>query len=495
MADGSLGGLGSSIGLTATAKDYSNLYRYNQQAKAQKAKAKDDKLDEIIKLVTVKSSESKLHPLEVGSMEIRTGQFVQNVRRMAAEDDIRGIDNEVTSMFADLNEAQNRSSDYWGLEKTVKEAAAGNKYVPKNVRQAARIMVGSASSADFITALNDNQVRRNDFLDYDDNGRVVTQSFDYYDIDKSVKDLIAGNSVVIGVAKEPYTDPNTKTTFFPRVMGIPIDDEEAKRVSNMVDANGNLVRPMLTAKKISKTLLSNTSLAAQYIDQYDLEDKTPEEIEQHFYENMVEPNVKRKETIQTAKPPSSLTINNQPGTPGDYTFEGGPATKLIFAYSMSKEWQIANPGKTKFTFTVDSPYSVSLAVGGSTSFRLQPSKNFINKATGKSMESPSTQPIDINNVSVLPYEIKDGVKIIIGDERVQALKTQGKKVPYSAFVEGKGQLIGVEGELTNADFYTEFTSNIRSNIANQSSVLGSKAKAALVKGFLKLDKEIAAANK
>ena len=227
MADGSLGGLGSSIGLTATAKDYSNLYRYSQMAKAQKAKAKDDKLDDIIKLVTVKSSESKLHPLEVESMKIRTGEFVQKLRRMSAEEDISGMDNEVTSMFADLNEAQNRSSDYWGLEKTVKEAAAGNKYVPKNVRQAARIMVGSASSADFINALNDNQVRRNDFLDYDDNGRVVTQSFDYYDIPKAVKDMIAGNSVVIGRATEPYTDPNTKTTFFPRVMGIPIDDAEA----------------------------------------------------------------------------------------------------------------------------------------------------------------------------------------------------------------------------------------------------------------------------
>jgi hypothetical protein len=142
----------------------------------------------------------------------------------------------------------------------------------------------------------------------------MTQSFDAYDINKAVKDLIAGNSVVIGESTEPYTDPNTKTTFFPRVMGIPIDDEEASRVSKLVDGNGNLVRPMLTARKIPKTLLNNTDLAAQYIDQYDLEDKTPEEIEQHFYENMVEPNVKRKETIQTAKPPGSLTINNNQGT-------------------------------------------------------------------------------------------------------------------------------------------------------------------------------------
>jgi hypothetical protein len=151
---------------------------------------------------------------------------------MAAADDVRGIDNEVTNMFADLNNAQNRSSDYWSLEKTVKEAAVGNKYVPKNVKQAARLMLNSASSADYIAALNENEVRRNNFLDYDDNGRVVTGSVDYYDINKAVKDLIAGNSVVIGESTEPYTDPNTKTTFFPRVMGIPIDDEEAQELVN-----------------------------------------------------------------------------------------------------------------------------------------------------------------------------------------------------------------------------------------------------------------------
>jgi len=248
MADGSLGGLGSSIGLTATAKDYSNLYRYSQMAKAQKQKAKDDKLEDIIKLVTVKSSESKLHPLEVGSMKIRTGQFVQNLRRMSAEEDISGMDNEVTSMFADLNEAQNRSNDYWGLEKTVKEAAAGNKYVPKNVRQAARIMVGSASSADFISALNDNQVRRNDFLDYDDNGRVVTQSFDAYDIVKATKDLISGNSVIIGRGPEVF-DPYTKTKIQPYIKGLPLDDAAAGEIKKMVGPDGYAVQPTLTAKQ------------------------------------------------------------------------------------------------------------------------------------------------------------------------------------------------------------------------------------------------------
>jgi hypothetical protein len=486
MADGSLGGLGSSIGLTATVKDYSNLYRYNQQAKAQKAKAKDDKLDDIIKLVTVKSSESKLHPLEVGSMEIRTGQFVQNVRRMAAEDDIRGIDNEVTSMFADLNEAQNRSSDYWGLEKTVKEAAAGNKYVPKNVRQAARIMVGSASSADFIKALNDNQVRRNDFLDYDDNGRVVTQSFDAYDIDKATKDLISGNSVIIGRGPEVF-DPYTKTKIQPYIKGLPLDDAAAGEIKKMVGPDGYAVQPTLTAKQIPSILLKNPALAAQYIDTYNLEDKTPDEVEQHFFETIVKPNVELKESTQVTKAPSSITVNNQPGTPGDYTFEGGPSTNLNFAYSMADN--------TKFNFQVDSPYSVSMALDGGLTFRINPSRNFINKATGKQYTSTSTQPIDINNVSVLPYEIKDGVKIVIGNDRVKQIKDAGQKVQYSAFVEGKGQLIGAEKEITNADFYTELTPALRSNISNQAAVKGPKVKSALVKGFVRLDQEVVAANK
>ena len=488
MADGTLGGLGSSIGLTATAKDYSSLYKYNQQLKAQQEKAKQDKLDDIIKNVTVKSSQSNLHPLEVEPMRIRTGEFVQKIRRMAAADDVRGIDNEVTNMFADLNNAQNRSSDYWSLEKTVKEAAVGNKYVPKNVKQAARLMLNSASSADYIAALNENEVRRNNFLDYDDNGRVVTGSVDYYDINKAVKDLIAGNSVVIGRSTEPYTDPNTKTTFFPRVMGIPIDDAEAAEVSKMVDANGNLVRPMLTAKAIPSKLLNNTSLAAQYIDQYDLEDKTPEEIEQHFYENMVEPNVKRKETIQTAKPPGSTSVYVNTGAPaGDYTFEGGPATNLNFSYELADN--------TTFPFTVDAPYSVSLSMDGGLAFRLSPSKEFINKATGKPYTSTTSQPVDVNITNVLPYEVKGGVKVVIGNDRVKKLKSEGKKVNYAAFIEGKGQLVGVEKELTNVDLYTELTPAIRSNIANQAAAKGKNVKAALMKGFLRIDKEVAAANK
>jgi len=494
MADGSLGGLGSSIGLTATAKDYSNLYRYSQMAKAQKAKAKDDKLDDILKHVTIKVAESNLHDLEVNQMEIRTAQFIDKARQAIGQDDMGSFYKEFGSYQADLNNAKNRSQGYWGLEKTVREAASGNKYVPKNVRQAAGLMLNSASSADYINALTENGVKRNAFFDYDEQGHVMTQSFDAYDINKAAKDLISGNSVIIGRGPETY-DPLTKTKIQPYIKGLPLDDVAAGEIKKMVGPDGYAVQPTLTAKQIPSILLKNPALAAQYIDQYNLEDKTPEEVEQHFFETVVKPNVELKESTQVSKAPGQTNIYNQPATPGDYTFEGGPASKLIFSYSMPKEWLIANPGKSKYIFTVDSPYSVSLAVGGNTTFRLQPSKNFINKATGKSMESPSSQPIDVNNVSVLPYEIKDDVKIVISNERVQALKSQGKKVEYSAFIEGKGQLVGVEGELTNADFYTEFTSSIRSNIANQSSVLGAKAKAALVKGFFKLDKEIAAANK
>jgi hypothetical protein len=482
MADGSLGGLGSSIGLTATAKDYSNLYRYNQQAKAQKAKAKDDKLEDIIKLVTVKSSESKLHPLEVESMRIRTGEFVQNVRRMAAEDDIRGIDNEVTNMFADLNNAQNRSGDYWGLEKTVREAAAGNKYVPKNVREAARIMVGSESSADFITALNDNQVKRNNFLDYDDNGRVVTGSFDAYDITKKTKDLIAGNSVTIGRGPETY-DAYTKTKFFPRIVGLPMDDAAAADVRKMVDPDGTMVNPILTAKQIPSIILSDEQVAAQYIDQYNLEEKTPEEIEQHFFETMVKPNVKIKEIIQTAKPPGSTTIINNQGTAAEYAFEGSPLPGLNFAASV---------GGKSMPFAVDSKYSVPL---GGISFRFTPNQSLINKNTSIPYKSPVSTNIDANFVNILPYEIKNGVKIVTSNERVNQLKGQGKKVEYAAFLEGKTEFIGVEGEITNPDFYTEFTPAVRSVYALTIAQKGKQASSAFAKGMMNLDKELAAANK
>jgi hypothetical protein len=486
MADGSLGGLGSSIGLTATAKDYTNLYRYNQQAKAQKAKAQNDKLDDILKTITIKVGESNLHDLEVNQMEIRTAEFVDKARQAVGQDDMGAFYKEFGSFQADLNNAKNRSKGYWQLETTVRDAASGNKYVPKNVRQAAGLMLNSASSADYINALGENGIKRNAFFDYDEQGHVMTQSFDAYDINKAAKDLISGNSVIIGRGPEVF-DPYTKTKIQPYIKGLPLDDAAAGEIKKMVGPDGYAVQPTLTAKQIPSILLKNPALAAQYIDTYNLEDKTPDEVEQHFFETIVKPNVELKESTQVTKAPSSITVNNQPGTPGDYTFEGGPSTNLNFAYSMADN--------TKFNFQVDSPYSVSMALDGGLTFRINPSRNFINKATGKQYTSTSTQPIDINNVSVLPYEIKDGVKIVIGNDRVKQIKDGGQKVKYSAFVEGKGQLIGAEKEITNADFYTELTPALRSNISNQAAVKGPKVKSALSKGFVRLDQEVAAANK
>ena len=486
MADGTLGGLGSSIGLTATPREYTSLYKYSQQLRAQQEKAKQDKLDDIIKNVTVKAGEN-LHRLEVEPMRIRTAEFIDRARQYVGQDDMSSFYQELTNYQADLNMAKSRSAGYNGLEKTVREAAAGNKYIPKNVRQAAGLMLNSATSADYINAMNENGIKRNAFFDYDDQGNVMTQSFDTYDINKSVKDLIAGNSVIIGRGPETF-DPITKTKIQPYIKGLPLDDAAAGEVRKMVGPDGVAVEPTLTAKQIPSILLQNPALAAQYIDTYDLEDKTPDEVEQHFFETVVKPNVKLKESVQTTKEPKGLTIINQMGsTPGDYTFEGGPATNLNFSYKLADN--------STFPFTVDAPYSVSFSMDGGLTFRITPSKNFINKATGQPYTSTTSQPIDVNMANVLPYEVKNGVKIVIGNDRVKQLKAAGKKVNYAAFIEGKGQLIGAEKEITNVDLYTELTPAIRSNMANQAAAKGKLVKAGLMKGFLRLDKEIAAANK
>jgi len=484
MADGTLGGLGSSIGLTATAKDYSSLYKYNQQLKAQQEKAKQDKLDDIIKNVTIKVGEQNLHDLEVGPMEIRVGQFVDRARQSIGKDDMSGFYKELASFQADLNNAKNRSKGYWDLEKTVKEAAAGNKYVPKNVRQAAGLMLNSASSADYINALAENGVKRNAFFDYDEQGHVMTQSFDAYDISKSVKDLIAGNSVIIGRGPEVF-DPLTKTKIQPYIKGLPLDDDAAAEVRKMVGPDGVAVEPTLTAKKIPSILLQNPALAAQYIDTYNLEDKTPDEVEQHFFETVVKPNVKLKESVQTTKQPGSTTIINNQGTVGEYTFEGSPLPKLNFSIS---------DGTTSQPFESDSYYSVPLAVGD-LEFRFPPSGTIINKNTNTPTTSPASSKLSANYVHVLPYEIENGVKFVISNKRVQKLKSQGKKVKYAAFVEGKTSMFGVEREATNPDVYTEFTPAIRSNFAASAAGKSKSIGAAFAKGMITLDKQLAAANK
>jgi hypothetical protein len=486
MADGTLGGLGSSIGLTATPREYSSLYKYNQQLRAQQEKAKQDKLDDIIKNVTVKAGDD-LHRLEVEPMRIRTAAFIDKARQSIGQDDMSGFYDELTRFQADLNMAKSRSAGYNGLEKTVRDASSGNKYVPKNVRQAAGLMLNSATSADYIGALNENGIRRNSFFDYDEQGNVMTQSFDSYDVTKATKDLIAGNSIIIGRGEEVY-DPVTKTKIQPYIKGLPLDDAAAGEVRKMIGPDGVAIEPTLTAKQIPGKLLSNPALAAQYIDTYDLEDMSPEEVETHFFENIVKPNVKLKESVQTTKQPGSTSVYvNTGATTGDYTFEGGPATNLNFSYELANN--------ETFPFTVDAPYSVSLSMDGGLAFRLSPSKEFINKATGKPYTSTTSQPVDVNVTNVLPYEVKGGVKVVIGNDRVKKLKSEGKKVKYAAFIEGKGQLVGVEKELTNVDLYTELTPAIRSNIANQAAVKGKNVKAALMKGFLRIDKEVAAANK
>ena len=389
MADGTLGGLGSSIGLTATPREYTSLYKYSQQLRAQQEKAKQDKLDDIIKNVTVKAGEN-LHRLEVEPMRIRTAEFIDRARQYVGQDDMSGFYQELTNYQADLNMAKSRSAGYNGLEKTVRDAAAGNKYVPKNVRQAAGLMLNSATSADYINAMNENGIKRNAFFDYDNQGNVMTQSFDAYDINKAVKDLIAGNSVVIGRGKEVF-DPYTKTKIQPYIKGLPLDDAAAGEVRKMVGPDGVAIEPTLTAKQIPSILLQNPALAAQYIDTYDLEDKTPDEVEQHFFETVVKPNVKLKESVQTTKQPGSTNVYVSTGTAADYAFEGSPIPELNFGASV---------GGKSMPFATDSKYSVPLAVGD-LKFRFTPTKTLVFKNTSLPYKGPTTTTIDAQNLYLI----------------------------------------------------------------------------------------------
>ncbi len=471
--------LGSSIGLTGTPREYTQLYKYNQQLQAAKQKAQQDKLDDIIKTVTVKAGDD-LHRLEVEPMRIRTAEFIDKARQYIGQDDMSGFYTELTNFQSDLNLAKSRSAGYNGLEKTVRDAAAGNKYVPKNTRQAASLMLNSATSADFIDAMNNAEVKRNAFFDYDEQGNVMTQSFDAYDVNKATKDLIAGNSVIIGRGPETY-DPLTKTKIQPYVKGLPLDDNAANEVRKMVGPDGTMVEPTLTAKQIPSILLKNPALAAQYIDQYNLEEATPEEVENHFFETIVKPNVKLKESVQVTKKPGTTNINVSTGTAAEYAFDGSPTPSLSF-------------GADSKVFSVDSRYSVPLTVGD-LEFRFTPTTTLIQKNTSRPYKSSTTTKLNANYVNVLPYEMSGSSKIVISNERVKALQAQGKKVKYAPFVEGKTGFFGVEGEATNPDFYTEFTPAIRANFANQVATKGKQASAAWAKGIERLDREVAAANK
>jgi hypothetical protein len=472
--------IGSSIGLTGTPREYTQLYKYNQQLQAAKQKAKQDKLDDIIRDVTIKSGEN-LHRLEVEPMRIRTAEFIDRARQSIGQDDMSSFYDELTNYQSDLNLAKSRSVGFNSLEKTVREAAAGNKYVPKNTRQAASLMLNSATSADYINVLNDAEVKRNAFFDYDDQGNVMTQSFDAYDINKATKDLINGNSVIIELGK-PTKDEFTGNVFIPRVMGLPMDDAAANEVKKIINPDTkSMVQPSLTAKQIPGILLKNPALAAQYIDQYDLEDKSPEEIEQHFFETVVKPNVKLKESIQVLRKPGTTNINVSTGTAAEYAFDGSPLPELSF-------------GAQNKTFTVDAPYSVPLTIGD-LKFRFTPTTTLIQKNTSEPYKSSTTTTLDANYVNVLPYEMKGNSKIVISNDRVKQLKSQGKKVKYAAFVEGKTGFFGVESEVTNPDFYTEFTPAIKANFANQVATKGKQASAAWARGVDRLDKELAKANR
>lgn len=475
--------IGSSIGLTGTPREYTQLYKYSQQLQAAKQKAQQDKLDDIIRDVTIKSGEN-LHRLEVEPMRIRTAEFIDRARQSIGQDDMSSFYDELTNYQSDLNLAKSRSVGFNNLEKTVREAAAGNKYIPKNTRQAASLMLNSATSADYINVLNDAEVKRNAFFDYDDQGNVMTQSFDAYDINKATKDLIAGNSVIIGKGPETY-DPLTKTKIQPYIKGLPMDEAAAGEIRKMVGPDGTMVEPTLTASQIPGILLKNPALAAQYIDQYDLEDKSPEEIEQHFLETIVKPNVKLKESVQVTKKSGDVNITNQQGTAAEYAFDGSPLPELSFGVTI---------GGNNQTFTVDAPYSVPLTIGD-LKFRFTPTTTLIQKNTSEPYKSSTTTTLDANYVNVLPYEMKGNSKIVISNARVKQLKSQGKKVKYAAFVEGKTGFFGVESEATNPDFYTEFTPAIKANFANQVATKGKQASAAWARGVDRLDKEVAKANK
>ena len=244
-------------------------------------------------------------------------------------------------------------------------------------------MLDSASSADYINAFDENGVKRNAFFDYDEQGHVMTQSFDTYDITKSVKDLIAGNSVIIGRGPETF-DPITKTKIQPYIKGLPLDDAAAGEVRKMVGPDGVAIEPTLTAKQIPSILLQNPALAAQYIDTYDLEDKTPDEVEQHFFETVVKPNVKLKESVQTTKQPGSTNVYVSTGTAADYAFEGSPIPELNFGASVGgKSMPFQSKSQARYLFAKEPEIAKELASKTQSLKKLPNKKKKINILTRK----------------------------------------------------------------------------------------------------------------
>jgi hypothetical protein len=206
-----------------------------------------------------------------------------------------------------------------------------------------------------------------------------------------------------------------------------------------------------------------------------LEDKTSKEIEDHFYENMVEPNVKRKETIQTAKPPSSLTINNQPGTAAQYAFIGAPKAQLNFMEA----------GKLT---RINSAYSVQLAPGNEFIFQIAPGGAMIAKEDNTAYSLVGSSGLKANYLHVLPYREVNGVKYVISEAAAKAI--YAGKVKYAPFVEGKMMDFTVQPNVSNPDYYTEFTTDILGGFAGDAATKGKQASAAFAEGIKQLNKKL-----
>lgn len=472
-----LEGIGLSIGLTGTPKEYTSLYKYRQQLDAAKRKASDDKIDDIISQVSVKYGD-KLHKLEAEPMRIRTGEFINEALRLKQSQDMQGFYQAVANYESDLMQARNRSKSFFELQDVNREAAAGNKYLFKNQKEAANLMLKSASTADYIQALKANGIQKNMLFDYADDGSIEFMTVDKYNLNKAAKDLIDGNKIVIG--KTEYPDPAKPGGIVREIAyGIPETEEEAKYLATLKDAAGNPITPKITVPGVAKTLLENPAVAAQFIDEYNLEGKTPEEIEKEFIDKIVRPNSKLKEGVVKFSPASVTNINVNTEKQKSYTFSGAQTSVNVSATN--------DKGGT--ASNVDSPYSIPFGSVKDVSFRVLPSKGWVTASSGQSMGSTSSADIKLNYVSVLPYVEANGVKRVATKE---ASSKQYGKVQYAPFAFGKLMRIGAEQEITNADYYKELTGDLETGFVN--SVTDKPGREAMQKSISRLKNAVRKAN-
>lgn len=478
-----LEGIGLSIGLTGTPKEYTSLYKYRQQLDAAKRKASDDKIDDIVSQISVKYGD-KLHKLEAEPMRIRTGEFINEALRLKQSQDMQGFYQAVADYETDLLQARNRSKTFFELQEMKREAAAGNKYLFKNQKEAADLILKSASTADYIQALKANGIQRNMLFDYADDGSIEFMTVDKYDLNKAAKNLIDGNKIVIG--KTEYPDPAKPGGIVREVAyGIPETEEEAKYLATLKDAAGNPITPKVTVPGVAKTLLENPAVAAQFIDEYNLEGKTPEEIEKEFIDKIVRPNNKIKEGVIKFSPETKNQTNVNVFTGSETeipTFEGGPEKGIGFSTERGE-------------YVVDALSSIPLAFGPNeeVKFRLNASNQWISRTTGKPMDATSSAKLAANNVYVFPYVLDSKGRKIITTEEASKSSYKGK-AKYAPFVIGKYiEITGGQEEMTNEDYYAEFTPALRTNFVNK--VTNPKAKSALSKRLLELEKFISDKNK